>query len=149
MRRIVQSAKFPVLVTSPAFKPWNRVTVLFGGSANAVNALRLGIRISRESGVPVEMVTQIEGRKPDFYDKVIRDQGLEAAREQYVENWHFFEKGKFEENLYHIPHDALVILGAYGHGLIRDIMFGSKMEKVQSTITNNLLIAGPNYAARV
>jgi len=28
-------------------------------------------------------------------------------------------------------------------------MFGSKMEKVQSTITNNLLIAGPNYSARV
>ena len=138
-----------VLVTSPAFKPWNRVTVLFGGSANAVNALRLGIRISRESGFPLEMITQIEKRSPDFYENIIQEQGLEADRERYVGNWHFFEKGKFEENLYAIPHDSLVILGAYGHGLIRDIMFGSKMEKVQSTITNNLLIAGPNYSARV
>jgi len=149
VRRIVQSAKFPVLVTSPAFKKWKRVFVLFGGSANAVNALRLGIRISRETGFPLDMVTQVEGRSPEFYERIIREQGLEADRKRYVGNWLFFEKGKFEENLYTVPHDALVILGAYGHGLIRDIMFGSKMEKVQSTITNNLLIAGPNYSARV
>jgi len=148
VRRIVQSAKFPVLVTSPAFKQWNRVAVLFGGSANAVNAFRLGIRISRETGFPMDMVTQVERRTPEFYEKIIREQGLDADRERYVENWRFFETGKFEENLYEIPHDALVILGAYGHGLIRDIMFGIKMEKVQSTITNNLLIAGPNYSAR-
>jgi len=149
VRRIVQSAKFPVLVTSPAFKKWKRVFVLFGGSANAVNALRLGIRISRETGFPLDMVTQVEGRSPEFYERIIREQGLEADRKRYVGNWLFFEKGKFEENLYAVPHDALVVLGAYGHDLIRDIMFGSKMEKVQSTITNNLLIAGPNYSARV
>jgi len=149
VRRIVQSAKFPVLVTSPAFKPWSRVSVLFGGSSNAVNALRLGIRISRESGFPLDMFTQVEKRSPDYYKTIIREQGLEADRERHVEDWHFFERGTFEENLYAIPHDSLVILGAYGHGLIRDFMFGSKMEKVQSTITNNLLIAGPNYSARV
>jgi hypothetical protein len=36
-------------------------------------------------------------------------------------------------------------MGAYGHGIIKDIMFGSMMEKIQSTISNNLLIAGPKY----
>jgi len=40
-----------------------------------------------------------------------------------------------------------VIVGAYGHGLIRDLVFGSKMEKIQSTISNNLLVVGPRYAA--
>jgi len=37
--------------------------------------------------------------------------------------------GKFEENLYDTPHDSLVVTGAFGHGLIRDIVFGSKKEK--------------------
>jgi len=46
-----------------------------------------------------------------------------------VNHWHFFEGGKFEENLYDTPHDSLVVTGAFGHGLIRDIVFGSKMEK--------------------
>jgi hypothetical protein len=62
-----------------------------------------------------------------------------------LNQWTFFEKGRFEDNLYDVPHNALVVLGAYGHGIIRDIMFGSMMEKIQSTISNNLLIAGPKY----
>ncbi len=45
------------------------------------------------------------------------------------------------------PTYLLVVLGAFGHGLIRDILFGSKMEKIQGSITNNLLIVGPKYSA--
>ncbi len=67
--------------------------------------------------------------------------------DHYLNKWHFFEKGMFEDNLYEVPHNALVVLGAYGHGLIKSIVFGSKMEKIQSIISNNLLIAGPNYTA--
>ncbi len=70
---------------------------------------------------------------------------LEKPLKSVLDQWTFFEKGRFEDNLYAVPHDALVILGAYGHGIIRDIMFGSMMEKIQSTISNNLLIAGPKY----
>ena len=67
--------------------------------------------------------------------------------DRFVDQWHVFETGAFEENLYEVPHDALVVLGAYGHGVIRTIVFGSKMEKIQSTLSNNLLIVGPNYTA--
>ncbi|MCP4686877.1 MAG: universal stress protein, partial [Desulfobacterales bacterium] len=73
--------------------------------------------------------------------------GLEKEMERCTAEWLLFEKGKFEENLYEVPHDALVVLGAFGHGLIRNFVFGSKMEKIHSTITNNLLIVGPKYAA--
>ncbi len=147
VRRIVKSGHFPVLITSPAYKPWNSIAVFFGGSANALNALRLGFRISRKTGMPLNVFTQVEGRKQDHYKKIIQDEGLEADMERHVSQWHVFEKGSFEENLYEVPHDALVVLGAFGHGLIRDIIFGSKMEKIQSTIPNNLLIVGPKYSA--
>ncbi|HCY84974.1 MAG TPA: universal stress protein UspA, partial [Desulfobacteraceae bacterium] len=30
VRRIIQHARFPVLITSPVFKPWKRIAVLFG-----------------------------------------------------------------------------------------------------------------------
>lgn len=147
VRRIVTSARFPVLVTSTVYKPWQSLSVFFGGSANAVNALKLGMRIARETGKPLDLFTQEDNRSREDYEAVIRDHGLTEELGRLQRRWVFFDKGAFETNLYHVPHDALVILGAYGHGLIRDMVFGSKMEKIQSTIPNNLLIVGPHYTA--
>ncbi len=147
VRRIVQAARFPVLLTSPVYKPWNSITVFFGGSQNAVNAFKLGLRISRESGLPIELFTRIEAGTKEDYRNALEKEGLEKEMTETVRNWHFFEKGRFEDNLYEVPHDTLVVLGAYGHGLIKDFVFGNKMERIQSTISNNMLIAGPKYTA--
>ena len=147
VRRIVKSARFPVLITSPVYKEWKSIASFFGGSANAVNALKLGLRLSRISGLPLDVFTHIERRSREAYEKVIETENLKEEVDRYVNKWHFFESGVFEENLYQVPHDALVTLGAYGHGLIKSIFFGSKMEQIQSTITNNFLIVGPNYTA--
>jgi len=147
VRRIVKSARFPVLITSPAYKSWQSLAVFFGGSSNAVNALRLGIRMSRQCQMPMQMYTQMGKKEVAHYERIIEKAGLKADVAKYVTHWHHFDDGKFEENLFDVPHDALVIVGAFGHGLIRDIVFGSKMEKIQSTLTNNLLIVGPQYRA--
>jgi nucleotide-binding universal stress UspA family protein len=145
VRRIIQAARFPVLITSPVFKPWQSIAVFFGGSANAVNALRLGIRIAKLTGLKLDLYTQT-GRTPaSDYRTIVADQALEETLQGVMNRWTFFEAGRFEDNLYDVAHNALVVLGAYGHGVIRDIMFGSMMEKIQSTISNNLLIAGPKY----
>jgi hypothetical protein len=146
VRSIVNAARFPVLVASPVYKPWKSIAVYFGGSANAIKALKLGFRIQRETGMPLKVFTQAE-RPPEVYRKKIAKEGLEEELEERTEEWLIFENGAFEENLYHTPHDALVVLGAFGHGLIREILFGSKMEKIQGAITNNLLIVGPKYSA--
>ena len=145
VRRIVRSARFPVLITSPVFKAWNSIAVFFGGSANALNTLRLGFHISRVSGLPLDVFTQVENRSPESYRQIVKDGNLVEEMDRYVNDWHFFENRVFEENLYEVPHDALVVLGGFGHGVIRDFVFGSKMEKIQSTVSNSLLIAGPNY----
>jgi len=145
VRRIIQAARFPVLITSPVYKPWNSISVFFGGSANAVNALKLGIRIAKITNLRLNLYTQVEKHTSADYRSVVEKNGLGETVENLLDNWTFFEKGRFEHNLYEVPHDALVVLGAYGHGIIRDIMFGSMMEKIQSTISNNLLIAGPKY----
>jgi hypothetical protein len=147
VRRIVKSARFPVLITSPVYKKWRSIAVFFGGSTNAVNALKLGFRISRVSGMPLDVFTQVEQGTRAFYEKIVKDEKLEEEMERYVKEWHFFDQGSFEENLYRVPHDAIAVLGAFGHGLIRDIVFGSKMEKIQSVIPNNFLVVGPNYSA--
>ena len=145
VRRIVKSARFPVLIASPVFKPWNSIAVFFGGSVNAVKALRLGFHIAQTSELPMEVFTHIGKFSKEDYQKVVKDRNLEEDMDRYVKEWHLFEAHNFEDNLYEVPHDALAILGAYGHGVIKDIVVGSKWETIQSTIGNNLLVVGPNY----
>jgi hypothetical protein len=148
VRRIVKSARFPVLITSPVYKPWTSITVFFGGSTNSVNALRLGCRICRATGMVLNLFTQAEkGRSRDDYQAVIDKNDMSVDVDRYVSHWDFFEKGMFEHNLYQVPHDALAVVGAYGHNLIKDIVFGSKMEKIQSVVSNNFLVVGPAYTA--
>jgi hypothetical protein len=145
VRRIIQAARFPVLITSTVYKPWTSVAVFFGGSANAVNALRLGIRVAKLAKMKLSIYTQVGKNTPSEYRAALKEAGLDKPLATVLEAWTFFEKGRFEDNLFEVPHDALVVIGAYGHGIIKDIMFGSMMEKIQSTISNNLLIAGPKY----
>jgi hypothetical protein len=79
------------------------------------------------------------------YEKTIKDKNIQKAISRRVNRWHIFEKGTFEEILYEVPHDALVVLDAFGHSLLKDTVFGSRLEKIQSSLRNNLLITGPNY----
>lgn len=147
VRRIVQSAHFPVLLTSSVFKPWRSIAVFFGGSTNAVKSLKLGLRLARITGLPLKMYTQVESDSRADYEKAIADHGLETAVAGEVTEWRLFEAGDLEVNLYEVDHDALAIMGAFGHGVVRDVLFGSKMEKIQGAMPNTLLIVGPKYAA--
>lgn len=147
VRRIVKSARFPVLMSSPVFKPWKSVTVFFGGSVNAFKSLRLGLRICRATQMRLNIFTELEqGKDGSYYENLIRSEGLYEETSQSLDQWHRFEGGSLEEHLYTVPHDALIVVGAYGHTLIKEMMFGSMMEKIQATVSNNLLIVGPHYA---
>jgi hypothetical protein len=79
------------------------------------------------------------------YEKIIENNNLKKETNRRVNKWHAFKQGDFEENLFQVPHNALVILGTSGHIRLKDIVFGNKMEKIQSTLPNNMLIAGPHY----
>ena len=147
IRPIIRVADFPVLLPSPVFKPWKSVAVLFGGSQSAVHSLRYGIQIAKRSGFPLDLFIQQE-RNHGYYNRKIQEAHLEMAVARHCNQRHEFAEGKFANNLYAIPHDALVVLGAYGHGMVKNYHFGSKMETVLATLTNNLLVCGPKAASR-
>jgi len=144
VRRIIKHSTFPVLITSPVFKPWKSISVFFGGSKNALNALKLGMKIALSSGFPLNIYTLLENQDEAYYRELIKKAGLETSVGQLAHQWYFYEKSDFDTLLYEVPHNSLIVLGAYGHGIIKDILLGSKMEQVQSTVTNNLLITGPS-----
>ncbi len=147
IQRIVRSSRFPVLIPSCVFKPWKSIAVLFGGSANAVKAFRLGVHLGRLSGMPVALFTGEGRRKKSAYESMLAEQNLSAELERSVAAWHVFSKDAFEDNLYQVPHDALVVIGASGQGLVKELLFGSTLKMIQSVLPNNLLIVGPGYRA--
>ena len=148
VRGIIRAASFPVLMTAPVFKPWTSIAVLFGGSESALNALRSGIQFALRSGFPLDLFTQLEQPAED-YTRCIAEAGLEARLARCCRHRLEFENGNFDANLYNLPHDALVLSGAYGHGLLRNLLFGSKMEVAQSTLTNSMLVTGPQASAHL
>ncbi len=149
VRRIIKHATFPVLITSPVYKPWKSISVFFGGSKNAVNALELGMKIAISSGLPMDIYTLMEKQDQAYYRTLLEKEGLSEMVSQQCRQWHFYKKNEFETMLYEVPHNSLIVLGAYGHGIIKDVLLGSKMEKIQSTVTNNLLVTGPNCSISI
>ena len=147
VRRIIQNARFPVLIGCSVYEAWQSIAVFFGGSANAVKALRLGFRLARLTGFPLDVFTQEDRRKRDYYEGVIEKENLGPDMDKYVRHWYVYESGDFIDNIYDVPYNALVIAGAYGHGVVKEVFFGSTLEKIQTHLPNNLLIVGPNYRA--
>jgi hypothetical protein len=141
---MIKQSTFPILIASPVFKAWKSISVFFGGSSNAMNALVLGLKIAIASGFPLKIYTVLENNSEDVYRDMVRRSELEGLVDQYVNEWCFYESSGFDRMLYEVPHDSLIVLGAYGHGVIKEILLGSKMEHIQSTVTNNLLVTGPN-----
>ena len=139
VRRIVQTAPFPIYLPASVFKPWTRLSVLYGGSKNAAGALRLALKMNQLSNAPLQLFSQ--GDKTELEAQLLVQGFTEGQIKAF--DWQFLADGDISQQLYCLPHDGLVMLGAYGKGAIRETLFGSTMEKVQSGLPNSLMIVGP------
>lgn len=147
VRKIINTAQFPVLIPSPVFRPWKRITVFFGGSPSALNALKLGLQICRVSGLPMDIFTQLESAGRKDIRNAIGDVALKKKIDNVINKWHQFDSGNFISNMFNVSNDALVLLGGFHSKKHRN--FSSKMEKIQAVLPNNLLAVGPNCSELV
>lgn len=143
---IVRNATFPLLVPTPVYKEWHSIMVFFGGSANAVNAFRLGLKLQLLTGLPLQLFTYAEKKPRSHYEEILDAHDLSSETRSGRVGWVFADKARFRESLYAVPHDALVITGVYGHGLIKELIFGSMMEEMQAILPNNMVVVGPQYS---
>ncbi len=144
VRNILLQAPFPILIPAQGFKEWHSLAVLFGGSDNGIKALRIGVSIAKICGLPLDIFTQADnGRSKSDYEAIISGHGLDLDLAGTWRHWHFYESGDFIDNLFFVPHDALIVMGVFGHGLVKDRFFGNTAETVQSSLANSMLLAGP------
>ncbi|RME39080.1 MAG: universal stress protein [Deltaproteobacteria bacterium] len=138
VRSLITHARFPVLIPPGVYKPWTRLTVLYGGSELASRAVRLGRGMADACNLSLQVISF--GNRNELRNAAEK-QGLTAILEQA--DWLVLDGRPNPVDLDAVPHDALVLLGAYGQGPIRNL-FGSTMEMVQAELPNPLLVLGPN-----
>jgi len=144
VRALVKAASFPVLIPSMLYRTWTNVTAFFGGSELGAIAVKQAIGIARLAQVPCAIHTQLEGVTKEDCENSLSEAGILSAISGSDVDWRLFETGTFEENLYDVPHDSLVVVGAAGRRLITEMVFGSKLEAVQGALPNPLVVVGPN-----
>ncbi len=139
VRHLVKASHTPALVAPGRFHDWRNVVVLFGGSAFSVTALRWGETVAKLAGVPLQLLTRVDGKtSPAAYEAALAAQGLAAAKYR----WDWFEDPAPEAVLDHIRRTALIVMGAYGHGRILARVFGSTTELVLRNTANLILLVG-------
>jgi nucleotide-binding universal stress UspA family protein len=144
VRSLVKSATFPVFIPSMAYKVWTSVTAFFGGSALGALAVKEALAIARLSRVPATIHTQLDGITREECEKALEEAEILGAVSGSDVTWRVYDGGDLVENLYNVAHDSLVVVGAAGHNVIQELVFGSKLEAIQSTLPNPLVVVGPN-----
>jgi hypothetical protein len=137
VRMLVNQSNFPVLITSPVFKPWKSIALLSGADFLATEALEASMALKKRCELPVDYF-QLRGRNGETWGN-----GVSAVFREKV----LLDKEKdWNAALYEIPHDALVIISAGSDGRrMRNLLFGSLLENAQAALTNNLLVVGPHW----
>ncbi len=144
VRSLVKQATFPVFIPSMLFKPWTNVTAFFGGSELGATVVKEGMAVARLARVPFVIHTQLNGITKKECEKSLSAAGILGAVSGGDVEWRLYDHGTLEENLYDVPHDSLIVVGAAGHRLISELVFGSKLETIQATLPNPMVIVGPD-----
>ena len=144
---IVKHATFPVMIASASFVPWTRISVLFGGSALGLKAVKLGLKMARRSRLPIQVFTHDDrGHKTmESSEEALAGAGLFDEVKSDC-RWKVWTHGNLNENLYDIPRDSIVLLGAAHQGPVKELTIGSMLQKVQAELPHPLLVVGPAYA---
>jgi hypothetical protein len=143
VRSIVKHAQFPVFIPSLCFREWNRVAAFFGGSDLGVRVVNLAVHVSRRAHVPLTIYTQLNGETREAYERSLATSEFGTRSDEEASRWITFDSGSFQENLYAVDADSLVMFGAGGDSLMRELVFGSKLETIQNTLPNPALVVGP------
>ena len=133
---VVRRSGKPVLVTPEHFREIKTMALAYDGSAPADNALKLAAELSQRAGWPltVVIITDDEAVGAKLSQKV-RDVLAPFAVESAV----IIRKGKEDKELLRIIREGsadLLVMGAYGHNRLREVLLGSTTSSVirKSTI---------------
>ena len=125
LERVVRSAHKPILVASRAFKPINKFLIAFDGGESAMKAVRHIASGKLFTGLPCTLLSV--GKPNDSLQEKL-DDAAAILRKAGFEVTAGFETGEPEDvikNKIESENIDLLVMGAYGHSRIRNLIIGS------------------------
>jgi hypothetical protein len=96
--------------------------------------------------MPVKVYTQEVGHNTvEACEAALHE--AELLDEVKASGWTIWRRGGVRDNIYDIPRDSLVVLGAAGQGPVKELAVGSMFQRIQPELPNPLMIVGPTYTA--
>ena len=127
VERIVRRSCKPCLVTSAGFQRITRILAAFDGSAIASKALHEAIELAQALNVPLIILT-VRSHPADRYAEDTAEIGIKLARAHGCIAARFVVEGRPSEQILEVAHHqgcSLIVVGAYGHSVIREWIIGS------------------------
>ena len=142
VERMVRASVKPCLVTPVKFQPVTHMLIAYDGSAESSKALRAGLALAPVLGVKVTITTVATLGGEDAASEILRNakqQALDGGVNAHVELLH----GDAEAEILQVRETVgadLVVMGAYGHTRIRELILGSTTSHVMRKATVPVLL---------
>lgn len=132
VERVVRSSIKPCLVTPSTFHPITKILIGYDGSQHASQALHEAIELANALDVSVVILTVEEQMEPHEAARISSD-ALKLARAHDCPATPLTKKGRSSDTLLQQARQHqcdLIVLGAYGHSRIREMILGSTTHDV-------------------
>jgi nucleotide-binding universal stress UspA family protein len=132
VERMVRASVKPCLVVPPQFRKVTHMLLAYDGSDESAKALRFGLDLAAALGVKVTIVTACQRDQEESASRVLQ-QAHELARGRKVPAEAQLVHGDAETEILRLTDKTkadLVVMGAYGHTRIRELILGSTTSHV-------------------
>jgi nucleotide-binding universal stress UspA family protein len=127
---VVRKSGKPVLVTPATYREIESMALAYDGSPPADKALQLAAELSEKAAWPLTVVTV--SQNPSVSDRVCKQ--AETLLDDWMIDWEMIQLGgKEDREILRFLRDGsveLLVMGAYGHNRLRQLLVGSTTSQV-------------------
>ena len=142
VERLVRQSFKPCLVTPENFSEINKILVAYDGSGHSSRALQEAAELASAMSIPISVLSVAEDKDMDEANKLSRE-GMELAQSHECKATHMVGKGLADEIILEMAaeHDyGLIVMGAYGHTRIREMILGSTTTQVVANANTPVML---------
>lgn len=128
VERVVRNSVKPCLITPSQFKPVTRILAAYDGSGHASKALQEAIELAQALSIPLVILTVLDAGNGGRAEDVSRDAAAIADSHGCAPEAVLLVPGSPASVILDVAYERhcdLIVLGAYGHSRIREMVIGS------------------------
>lgn len=142
VERVARHSIKPCLVTPAAFHPISRILVAYDGSGPASKALHEAIELALALATPLVILTVSENHDVAKARGIAED-GIRLARAHECAAGNMVVEGRPDQVILSKAEEldcGLIVVGAYGHGRIREMILGSTTQNLVTRAKKPVLL---------